>query len=152
MSSREETIEAIGKIKDSAVEALAEAISQANITLLFGNGGSYALASHIAADITKVTKGKCLAVCPMDSTPGLTAWSNDKSYAMACLHLAAPYEKMKPFIVSISTSGGSANMLHLGAISFNMVTNPEGMDVRVAENVNLVFMHEVVERLERDHN
>lgn len=160
----------IGLIKADDVLIVAQKILNAKLTLLFGNGGSHALASHMAADITKVSGGECLALCPADSTPGLTAWSNDSHYDIAIQALISNHRKKGQYcLIGISTSGTSANVVNalmMGSGGKTLLTNskdhfpysdndgvgvvliPEP-DVRIAENLNLIFMHMVVDYIER---
>lgn len=160
------TIEGVNSIADDDVLMVAQKILNAKITLLFGNGGSHALASHMAADITKVSKGECLAVCPTDNVAGLTARSNDESYTESIMSLVIPYcsaAEEDVCVIGISTSGASPNVLECLAIIPHpiLLTNnhtagefgdviciPEP-DVRIAENLNLIFMHMVVDYIER---
>ena len=70
---------------DQIAEALVKAYDARQTVYLFGNGGSAALASHLACDLGKGTAycngGKRFRVLSLaDNLPTLTAWANDASY------------------------------------------------------------------------
>lgn len=162
------TQQGIFKICHTDVNKASRMIMDAKITLFFGNGGSHALASHIAADITKVSKGKALAVAPFDSVVGLTAWSNDDSYEYTMAQMLKPYTANlnDVCIFFISTSGLSENVMNGMTYTKKPIiflTNAEceyeddypGLlvhlkepDTRCAENINLAFCHMIVAEIE----
>jgi D-sedoheptulose 7-phosphate isomerase len=84
--------------------------------VLCGNGGSAATASHLVADFQKnvyLIGGRpweCLALT--DSTPLLTAWSNDTDYANVFAGQARCWLRPGDLLVAISGSGNSPNILH----------------------------------------
>jgi D-sedoheptulose 7-phosphate isomerase len=89
---------------------------QAGRTLfIFGNGGSAALASHLACDIGKGTmareKPPLKVVSLTDNVPLMTAWANDHSYdeifAQQLRGLAHPGD----LALAISGSGNSKNVV-----------------------------------------
>jgi D-sedoheptulose 7-phosphate isomerase len=97
-------------------EILLNAYERGRTVYLFGNGGSAALASHLACDLGKGTAycngGKRFRVLALtDNLPVLTAWANDTGYD----HIFA--EQLKNFIqphdvvFAISGSGNSENVL-----------------------------------------
>src|SRR5512135_2152185 len=69
---------------DRIVNVLLDAYHFERMIYLFGNGGSAALASHFACDLSKGTihrNGKRFRVLALtDSVPLITAWANDSSY------------------------------------------------------------------------
>ena len=83
--------------------------------VLCGNGGSAATASHLVADFQKnvyLCGGRpweCLALT--DSTPLLTAWSNDTDYANVFAGQARCWLRPGDLLVAISGSGNSPNIL-----------------------------------------
>lgn len=50
-------------------------------------------------------------ICPTDSIPGLTAWSNDVDYCRALAEHIAPFINQHDLLIAISASGNSANIL-----------------------------------------
>ncbi|HUY13816.1 MAG TPA: SIS domain-containing protein [Terriglobia bacterium] len=95
---------------------------QAGRTLfLFGNGGSAALASHMAADLGKGThvpgpaalaNGKRMKVFSVtDNSAILTAWANDAAYEDVFARQIEPFMGPGDVAFGISGSGNSPNVL-----------------------------------------
>jgi D-sedoheptulose 7-phosphate isomerase len=88
---------------------------------LFGNGGSAALASHLATDLAKgthfpgppsmknVRRMRVLALT--DNTPLMTAWSNDLSYEEVFSGQLENFVRARDVAFAISGSGNSPNVL-----------------------------------------
>ena len=77
--------------------------------LIFGNGGSAAIASHFSVDLTKNAKVRCVNFNESDL---LTCFSNDFGYEKwveKCIEFYADYGDM---VILISASGESKNMLN----------------------------------------
>jgi D-sedoheptulose 7-phosphate isomerase len=84
---------------------------------LFGNGGSAALASHIACDLGKGTAycngGKRFRVLSLtDNLPTLTAWANDSSYEDVFSEQLRNFVQPGDLALAISGSGNSKNVLN----------------------------------------
>jgi len=102
---------------DRVVSHFVAAMESHKTIYCFGNGGSAALASHMACDFGKGTSdllppaGRCRIVSLVDNTALMTAWSNDFSYdevfAQQLLNLVAPGD----VAFAISGSGNSKNIL-----------------------------------------
>jgi D-sedoheptulose 7-phosphate isomerase len=104
-----------------ATEILFQAYQSDRTVFLFGNGGSAALASHLAADLGKgthfpgpdwlapVKRLKVLSVC--DNTPLLTAWANDTSYENVFASQIESLIQQGDVAFGISGSGNSPNVL-----------------------------------------
>lgn len=96
-------------------EALLKAYDDGQMVYLFGNGGSAALASHLACDLGKGTvngNGKRFRVLALtDNVPLITAWANDSHYhdifAEQLVNLVTPGD----IAFAISASGKSLNVL-----------------------------------------
>lgn len=96
-------------------EALLKAYEAEQMVYLFGNGGSAALASHLACDLGKGTvngNGKRFRVVALtDNIPLMTAWANDSHYhdifAEQLINLVTPGD----VAFAISASGNSPNVL-----------------------------------------
>ena len=104
-----------------AINKIAEALVKANesgrIVYLFGNGGSAALASHLACDLGKGTAycdgGKRFRVLALtDNLPALTAWANDSSYEHIFSEQLMNFVQAQDVAFAISGSGNSKNVLH----------------------------------------
>lgn len=101
--------EKFGRLVSRATETL-----ERGGTIAFaGNGGSAAEANHLAAEFT----GKCLidhepwrAISLNDSSPSLTAIGNDFGFESVFLRPSKAYLKEGDLLISLSTSGKSANI------------------------------------------
>jgi D-sedoheptulose 7-phosphate isomerase len=102
---------------EQAAEILLESYELGRTVFLFGNGGSAALASHLACDLAKGTlqhgnAGQRFRVMALtDNIPLITAWANDSSYdaifAEQLLNFVVPGD----IALAISGSGNSPNVL-----------------------------------------
>jgi D-sedoheptulose 7-phosphate isomerase len=98
------------------VEVLLRTCAAGRAIFVFGNGGSAALASHMACDLGKgtsdVAREPVRVLALTDNVPLMTAWANDTAYE----HIFS--EQMKPFLqpgdvaFAISGSGNSPNVLN----------------------------------------
>ena len=77
--------------------------------LIFGNGGSAAIASHVSVDLTKNTKIRAVNFNEADL---LTCFSNDYGYEKWIEKTIDFYADSKDVIILISSSGKSKNMLN----------------------------------------
>lgn len=98
----------------SLIEALMTARRERRQIILMGNGGSAALASHMANDLNKIVAPglpRWRAIALTDNIPLLTAWANDAAYdrvfAEPMLNLCQPGD----LVIAISCSGNSRNVL-----------------------------------------
>jgi len=95
------------------VSRATETLERGGTIAFAGNGGSAAEASHLAAEFT----GKCLidhepwrAISLNDSSPSLTAIGNDFGFESVFLRPSKAYLKEGDLLISLSTSGKSANI------------------------------------------
>jgi D-sedoheptulose 7-phosphate isomerase len=101
----------------SVYSALVRAYDQDRKILVFGNGGSAALASHLACDFGKGTiipgpGAKRLRVISLaDNIPLLTAWANDVAYEAVFSEQVASLLDPGDIAFAISGSGNSPNVL-----------------------------------------
>jgi D-sedoheptulose 7-phosphate isomerase len=83
---------------------------------LFGNGGSAALASHVACDLCKGTVNggskRFRVMALTDNVPLLTAWANDARYEDIFSEQLANFAGSGDVAFAISASGNSANVLN----------------------------------------
>ena len=101
--------------------ALFEAYQRGNAIYLFGNGGSAALASHMACDLGKGTFApqhtplpgvKRLKVMSLtDNVPMMSAWANDTCYENIFAEQLANFIEPADVAFAISGSGNSPNVL-----------------------------------------
>ncbi|HLY63783.1 MAG TPA: SIS domain-containing protein [Terriglobia bacterium] len=104
-----------------AVDCLFRAYETDQTVFTFGNGGSAALASHLAADLgkgthvpgplalTQVKRLKAHSVA--DNVPMLTAWANDTNYADVFAAQMENFIQPGDIAFGISGSGNSPNVL-----------------------------------------
>jgi D-sedoheptulose 7-phosphate isomerase len=97
------------------VEVLLAAYRDSRTVFLFGNGGSAALASHMACDLGKGTApadGKRLRVVALtDNAPLITAWANDTRYENIFAEQLENLLQPGDVAFAISGSGNSPNIL-----------------------------------------
>jgi D-sedoheptulose 7-phosphate isomerase len=104
-----------------ATDILEQAYLTGHTVFLFGNGGSAALASHLATDLGKGTHSpgpetlrgvKRLRVMSLaDNVPMLTAWGNDTSYDNVFAGQMENFIQAGDVAFGISGSGNSPNVL-----------------------------------------
>jgi D-sedoheptulose 7-phosphate isomerase len=98
------------------VDALMDAYENGRTVYLCGNGGSAALASHLACDLGKGTsrcnREKRFRVLALtDNLPTLTAWANDSSYEDVFSEQLKNFVQPHDVAFAISGSGNSKNVL-----------------------------------------
>ena len=90
-------------------EILISANKKGKKTLIFGNGGSAAIASHFSVDITKNAGVRCVNFNESDL---LTCFSNDFGYEKWVEKCIEFYGDEKDVAIFISAGGNSQNMLN----------------------------------------
>lgn len=102
---------------EQVANALYEAYETGRKILIFGNGGSAALASHFACDLGKGTatpgsSRKRLNVLSLtDNMALLTAWANDTSYDQVFAEQLRNFVQPDDIAFAISGSGNSPSVL-----------------------------------------
>jgi D-sedoheptulose 7-phosphate isomerase len=104
-----------------AADILFKAYQNDRSVFLFGNGGSAALASHLATDLGKGTHfpgpsalksvRRFKAISLTDNVPMMTAWSNDLSYEQVFVGQMENFIRARDVALGISGSGNSPNVL-----------------------------------------
>jgi D-sedoheptulose 7-phosphate isomerase len=140
-----------------------EAKSQGNKAIFIGNGGSAAIASHMAADYQKA--GRIPAMC-LTSAPAVTALSNDLSYEKVFTEQIHFHGKPGDILFAISSSGESRNIieaailataLHMTVITLSGMKEKNPLraigevnfyvpcgDIRVVEDVHQAICHRIL--------
>ena len=77
--------------------------------MIFGNGGSAAIASHVSVDLTKNAKIRCVNYNEADL---ITCFSNDYGYDKWIEKAIEFYGDNKDVLILISSSGKSENMIN----------------------------------------
>ena len=168
-SLRDETVRVLENLDLAAVvraaEILHEAKEEGRHIFLFGNGGSHSIATHLAADLGKGTKGvrpgqKLYKVWSLDNEAWLTAQANDgeaffldggyagvyrHGYDGAFVGQLENFLSPGDVLFAISSSGNSPNVLNAllfgrerGARSIALVGFDGGEAARLADHVILV--------------
>jgi D-sedoheptulose 7-phosphate isomerase len=98
----------ISKLIDVS-DTIKEANNNGNKVLIFGNGGSSAIASHFSVDLTKNAGFRCVNFNEADL---LTCFSNDFGYERWVEKSIDFYADEGDVIILISSSGNSQNMVN----------------------------------------
>ena len=96
------------KLKLIEVFQILKNLNKKNKILIFGNGGSAAMASHVSVDLTKNAKIKCLNFNESDL---ITCFSNDYGYSKWMEKSIDFYGESGDILILISSSGKSENVL-----------------------------------------
>lgn len=119
----DEVCAVVRSVPDVLLEQAAKEILSAEIILTAGNGGSSALASHMAQAIAKpayAAGGGRPAFCLTDNRETLTAHANDGGWEDALVESAKPYlETLRCTLVVFSSSGKSENVVRLAKFAVN---------------------------------
>ena len=84
--------------------------------MIFGNGGSAAISSHVSIDLTKNAKIRTLNFNEADL---ITCFSNDFGYEKWVEKAVEYYHQKKDILILISSSGESQNMLNAANFAKN---------------------------------
>jgi len=101
----EKTLSKIINVKNAIIRAK----KTNSRVLIFGNGGSAAIASHVSVDLTKNVKVKAMNFNEADL---ITCFSNDYGYEKWIEKAINFYGEKEDVVISISSSGKSKNMLN----------------------------------------
>jgi len=104
---------------ETIISILAEAYHMGRHVFIIGNGGSAAIASHMACDLNKTILGSRLevvnkrfrAIALTDNIPLITAWANDTQYKWIFAEQLKNLANEGDLLIAISGSGNSANIV-----------------------------------------
>ncbi|MGZ4813882.1 MAG: D-sedoheptulose-7-phosphate isomerase [Terriglobales bacterium] len=104
------------EVMDDIVASLFDAYERRRTIFLFGNGGSAALASHMACDLGKGTSAprrskRVRVVALTDNIPTITAYANDNGYENIFSEQLKNLAQSGDVAVAISCSGNSPNVI-----------------------------------------
>ena len=102
---KEETVEKLAEVAD----LLKNVHSAGKKTLIFGNGGSAAMASHFSVDLTKNAGIRCVNFNEADL---ITCFANDYGFEHWVEKAVDFYGDAGDLLIVISSSGSSENMLN----------------------------------------
>lgn len=103
------------EVIEEMVQTLNDAYNEGRQVLLCGNGGSGALASHLACDLQKGVGGfsdkKFRVLALTDAMPLVTAWANDTDYSRIFAEQVKTWGRPNDVLIAISGSGNSPNII-----------------------------------------
>ncbi len=104
--------EVIGQV----IDILLTAYTRQRTIFICGNGGSAALASHLACDLGKglsdLVSYRMRVLSLTDNVPLITAWGNDTAYADIFAEQLKNFVQPSDVVLAISCSGNSPNVLN----------------------------------------
>ena len=148
-------------VVDRLVEAIWSGYLRSRTVFLFGNGGSAALASHLACDLGKGTinghRKRLRAVCLSDNVPMMTAWANDLNYQEVYAEQLKNLIEPGDMAVAISGSGNSMNVVRglevareAGATTM-VLTGYDGGRVKSVADICLIGPSDNMQHIEDAH-
>jgi D-sedoheptulose 7-phosphate isomerase len=100
----------LNSIKSEKLDTLKNLVTNTTGTItILGNGGSNAIASHIAEDYTKALKKISTS---FSDGPRLTCYANDYGYENAFKQFVSEFSDKNGLVILISSSGNSKNILN----------------------------------------
>jgi D-sedoheptulose 7-phosphate isomerase len=103
-------------VADRIFQILSDAYRDDRLVIVMGNGGSAALASQFAVDLSKGTavpgRRRFRVISIVDNTPVMTAYANDLSYADVFSEQIRTLARAGDVVLGISGSGNSQNVLN----------------------------------------
>ena len=113
------------------IQALIETHEAGGTVFLFGNGGSAALASHMACDLGKgmadVTPRRSRVLSLTDNVALITAWANDIGYEAVFSEQLNNYLRPGDVAFAISGSGNSPNVLRALSVARSLGATTVGL-------------------------
>jgi D-sedoheptulose 7-phosphate isomerase len=144
----------------AAGRAMVKAFAHARKTLLMGNGGSAAEASHLAGELVGrylVDRLPLPALALADSHSSLTAIANDYSYEVTFARQVTAFARPGDVVVGLSTSGRSPNVVlglkaarDIGAVTIGL-TGRDGADVGTYSDHLLAVPSNETPRIQEGH-
>ena len=95
--------------QNKTVELLESTKNTRSAIYLVGNGGSSAIAEHMAIDLTKNAALRAVAI---SGSPMLTTFANDYGYEKVFQKALESYADKGDVLIAISSSGNSMNILN----------------------------------------
>ena len=146
---------------DRMTDAIWKVYEQGGTLYIFGNGGSAALASHLACDYGKGTvapnRKRFRAISIGDNVPLMTALANDLSYEDIFSEQLADLAQKGDAVLAISGSGNSPNVVkgleqarNLGLQTF-AVTGYSGGRVKPLADICFVVPSDNMQHIEDLH-
>tara|TARA_B110000967_G_C18843271_1_gene540565 strand:+ start:748 stop:1314 length:567 start_codon:yes stop_codon:yes gene_type:complete len=135
---------------------LIEASENNNKIIIVGNGGSAAIASHFAVDLTKNARIRCVNFNESDL---ITCFSNDYGYEHWAEKAIEFYGDEGDVFIGISSSGSSKNILNAcnaaRKMNFSSIITLSGMQpnnpLRLMGDINLWLESDAYNQIENIH-
>jgi D-sedoheptulose 7-phosphate isomerase len=138
--------------------AMVDAHTAGRTVFICGNGGSSAVATHWAADLSKLTalpgQARLRVMSLTDSASTITAAANDFDYSEIFADQLRTFMAPGDVVIGISTSGRSPNVLRAmeyanqhGGISIG-ITGQAGQALKAIASLTLVIASTSVQRIE----
>ena len=99
----------VNEIDDEKINQLSDLLKSFEKIIIIGNGGSNAIASHIAVDYTKFLKKKCLSFTDASM---LTCFFNDEGVSNAYKEYLSNFANRQTLVILVSSSGNSDNIVN----------------------------------------
>jgi D-sedoheptulose 7-phosphate isomerase len=144
----------------SAAETMASALGDGGKVLVFGNGGSAADATHLAAELVGrflLERDGLPALSLSDNPSALTAISNDYGYERVFARQVEALGRSGDVALGISTSGRSPNILagleaaRAGGLATLALTGGDGGAMRELADVCIVVPSHETPRVQEGH-
>ena len=134
------------KALEEVTQLILEKARDEQTIFLIGNGGSAATASHFALDLAQCSQPEAglylRAVSLTDSTPLLTALSNDKGYEEVFAGQIRNLFRKGDMLIAISASGNSPNVIaaarlakELGGVAVGLVGFDGGELAQICDHI-----------------
>lgn len=112
-------IESTGEENNYNLQKATQLINQTsfngNKIIIVGNGGSAAIASHVAVDLTKTARIRAITFNDADL---LTCFGNDYGYENWVSEALEAYADQRDLVILISSSGKSPNIVNAAYLMF----------------------------------
>lgn len=127
-----------------------EAIKKAKRVYVCGNGGSASTANHFVNDLVKLCGIRAYSLCSNEAL--LTAIANDDNYRKIFTEQLQVYAEIGDLVITISTSGKSANILeahgYCKGMGLDYIAFPiYGGRTQLAEDQHLMLTHIICQEL-----
>jgi D-sedoheptulose 7-phosphate isomerase len=148
-------------VVDRMVDVIWRGYEDGRTLFLFGNGGSAALASHIACDIGKGTiaghRKRLKTIALTDNVALITAWANDKAYEEIFSEQLQSLAEKGDIALAISGSGNSPNVIRgleaarRAGVQTLVLTGFEGGRAKPLADLCLVVPSDSMQHIEDAH-
>ena len=109
-----ETLNKMSSTCEQIIINVSNALIKGNKILIFGNGGSAAIASHFSVDMTKIGD---IRTVNFNESDLLTCFSNDYGYENWVKKCIEFYADKGDLVILISSSGESQNMINAAKLT-----------------------------------